>query len=454
VPTGALTNIALAVRKEPRIASRVREVVLMGGGYHTGNWSAVAEFNIKIDPEAAHIVFNTPWPLTMVGLDLTHQALATPEVQARIAALATRPARFVQELLLFFGDTYRREQGFASPPVHDPCAVAYVIDPQVMTVRKVPLDVELQGALTLGMTVADFRQPPAEDCHTQVAVQLDQHYSGRWWKTPCAYRGGTDMTCQSARSCQPDDGTAGRLHCLPAQCQHAQSGTGDHGQSCRPAMRRWGCRKPHSLPLRPCFHCFCPGWAIWWGAARVAGHVAGDAGGQCAGCAGTIGCRAATGAAGTGVSGPVVPVCLLMLYHEVDDPQRYGLLMGVITAVNGGIAGIDAIAGGWLATAFGFRAVFWCIACLLRWLVLVAWLAPESRPSPQARMDWPGVGWLVLSLGCLLWASAGRWPPMRGAAQAGMAGMLGLGCFCIPNSAAQPLLACPCCGSAASGPCC
>ncbi|WP_218645114.1 nucleoside hydrolase [Aquitalea sp. LB_tupeE] len=92
VPTGALTNIALAVRKEPRIADRVREVVLMGGGYHTGNWSAVAEFNIKIDPEAAHIVFNTPWPLTMVGLDLTHQALATAEVQAGIAALATPPS--------------------------------------------------------------------------------------------------------------------------------------------------------------------------------------------------------------------------------------------------------------------------------------------------------------------------------------------------------------------------
>ena len=173
VPTGALTNIALAVRKEPRIASRVREVVLMGGGYHTGNWSAVAEFNIKIDPEAAHIVFNTPWPLTMVGLDLTHQALATPEVQTRIAALATPPARFVQELLLFFGETYRREQGFAYPPVHDPCAVAYVIDPAVMTVRKVPLAVELHGVLTLGMTVADFRGPPPADCHTQVAVQLD-----------------------------------------------------------------------------------------------------------------------------------------------------------------------------------------------------------------------------------------------------------------------------------------
>ncbi|RMC97160.1 nucleoside hydrolase [Aquitalea palustris] len=176
VPTGALSNIALAVRKEPRIASRVREVVLMGGCYHTGNWSAVAEFNIKIDPEAAHIVFHTAWPLTMVGLDLTHQALATPDVQARIAALGTAPARFVQELLAFFGETYRREQGFTSPPVHDPCAVAYVIDPQVMTVRKAPLDVELQGALTLGMTVADFRAPPPADCHTQVAVQLDHAY--------------------------------------------------------------------------------------------------------------------------------------------------------------------------------------------------------------------------------------------------------------------------------------
>ncbi|WP_172382473.1 nucleoside hydrolase [Streptomyces sp. MNP-20] len=178
VPTAGLTNIALAVRKEPRIAERVREVVLMGGGYHTGNWSAVAEFNIKIDPEAAHIVFNERWPLTMVGLDLTHQALATPEVVARIAAVGTRPAAFVNELLDFFGSMYLREQGFEHPPVHDPCAVAYVIDPNVMTVRKAPVDIELTGTLTLGMTVADFRAPAPADCHTQVAVDLDH---GRFW---------------------------------------------------------------------------------------------------------------------------------------------------------------------------------------------------------------------------------------------------------------------------------
>ncbi len=178
VPTGALTNIALAARLEPRIVPRVREVVLMGGGVHVGNWNATSEFNIVIDPEAAHIVFNEDWPLTMVGLDVTHQALATDAVRDAITELDTVPGRFTLELLDFFADTYRREQGFTYPPVHDPVAVAYVIDPSVLHVVKAPLDVELSGALTLGMTVADLRMPAPADCRTQVSLGLDQE---RFW---------------------------------------------------------------------------------------------------------------------------------------------------------------------------------------------------------------------------------------------------------------------------------
>lgn len=95
VPTGPLTNIALAARLEPRIVERVKEVVLMGGAYGTGNWTPSAEFNIIVDPEAAHIVFNEKWPVVMVGLDLTHQALATKEVEEQFAALGTNVGDFV-----------------------------------------------------------------------------------------------------------------------------------------------------------------------------------------------------------------------------------------------------------------------------------------------------------------------------------------------------------------------
>ena len=178
VATGALTNLALAARLAPDIVPRVREVVLMGGSTTGGNWTAAAEFNILVDPEAAHIVFTAGWQVVMVGLDATHQALATPDIVERIAAVGTGPARFVVELLGFFGRSYRETQGFEHPPVHDPVAVARVIDAAVVPAERVPLSVELTGTHTVGMTLADRRAPAPAGCRTFAASGVDTE---RFW---------------------------------------------------------------------------------------------------------------------------------------------------------------------------------------------------------------------------------------------------------------------------------
>ena len=114
----------------------------------------------------------------MVGLDLTHQALATPEVLAAVDAVGTAPARFVRRLLDFSAVTHGAA-GFEHPPVHDPCAVAYVIDPAVVATRRAPVAIELHGQLTTGMTVTDFRFPAPPDCRTSVATELDRE---RFWE--------------------------------------------------------------------------------------------------------------------------------------------------------------------------------------------------------------------------------------------------------------------------------
>jgi inosine-uridine nucleoside N-ribohydrolase len=173
VATAPLTNIATALRREPRIIPKIQEIVLMGGAIGLGNTTPAAEFNIYVDPEAAHAVFTCGRPLTMIGLDVTHQAQATPAVRERIRALGTPVAQLVDGLLEFFADTYLQVFGFPAPPVHDPCAVARVIDPTLLRAKPMHVDIELRGERTTGRTVCDLYGSTGQPANVEVGLELD-----------------------------------------------------------------------------------------------------------------------------------------------------------------------------------------------------------------------------------------------------------------------------------------
>jgi purine nucleosidase/pyrimidine-specific ribonucleoside hydrolase len=178
VPTGPLTNIADLLEQRPDLKPHIHEIVLMGGSTERGNATPAAEFNIWVDPEAAALVFESGVPITMIGLNLTHQALATREVQARIRGLDTAPAHAVADWMEFFGSRYERVFGRFAPPVHDPCTVAMLIDPSVMRCTNSFVAVETEGRWTRGMTVVDLHGRLGREANARVALELD---APRFW---------------------------------------------------------------------------------------------------------------------------------------------------------------------------------------------------------------------------------------------------------------------------------
>jgi purine nucleosidase len=173
VPTGPLTNVALLLRTYPDLRERVREIVLMGGSTDVGNVEPLAEFNIHVDPEAADVVFSSGLPVTMCGLNVTHQALATEAVLERLRTLGTPLAETVVRLLVFFRDRYRDIWGLPAPPVHDPVAVARVIDPELVRCEEAHVAVELHGTHTRGATVCDRFGVRGRTPNARVAMELD-----------------------------------------------------------------------------------------------------------------------------------------------------------------------------------------------------------------------------------------------------------------------------------------
>jgi purine nucleosidase len=170
VATGALTNVAAYLTRYG--ASGVREIVLMGGSTERGNTTPYAEFNIYVDPEAAAVVFASGVPVTMIGLNVTHQALVTPEIVARFEALGPL-GRMCGELMTFFAATYRDVFGFEAPPLHDPVAVARVIDPTLVTCVEAFVGIETTGTFTRGASVVDLHGRLGFAPNARVAVGLD-----------------------------------------------------------------------------------------------------------------------------------------------------------------------------------------------------------------------------------------------------------------------------------------
>ena len=174
VPTGPLTNIAAALRREPKIAGKLQGIVLMGGAIAGGNITPAAEFNIYADPEAAHIVFTSGVALAMIGLDVTHQSIPGRHERERIRRIGNPVAKLVDELLEFFGTSYRDVFGFEGPPIHDAVAVAEVIVPGIVRTQRVNVEIETRGALTYGMTVCDMDGVTGRAPNCAVGVELDR----------------------------------------------------------------------------------------------------------------------------------------------------------------------------------------------------------------------------------------------------------------------------------------
>jgi len=157
VPTGPLTNIAMAMVKKPAILPKIREIVLMGGAMReSGNHSPSAEFNILVDPHAAHVVFDCGRPIVAMGLDVTHQVIATPQRVARIRALGNRVADATAGMLEFYSRHDSLKYGIEGSPLHDPCTAAYLLRPEVFTGRLCNIEVEIHSELTAGHTAVDF----------------------------------------------------------------------------------------------------------------------------------------------------------------------------------------------------------------------------------------------------------------------------------------------------------
>jgi purine nucleosidase len=170
---GPLTNLAMAIGQAPEIVAKIQRVVVMGGAVTQGNVTPSAEFNIYCDPHAAQIVFTAGLDLTLIGLDVTHTALATPDRLQALRAIGDPLGPIVADLLTAYGAYDRQRYGWAGAPLHDPCVIAYLLQPELFTTRDCYVEIETVNPSNLGQTIVDWAQTTAHPANATVVGTID-----------------------------------------------------------------------------------------------------------------------------------------------------------------------------------------------------------------------------------------------------------------------------------------
>ena len=178
VAVGPLSNVAVAMRMEPGIVSKIREIVLMGGAYGTGNVTPSAEFNIYADPEAARVVFTSGVPIVMMGLDLTNQTVCTADVIERMRNTGNRAGALFADIMSFTLKTQAEVYGLAGGPVHDATCIGYLIDPDCITTKDMYVEIDVNEGPCYGRTVCDELGITGKTPNAKVGTKID---TPRFW---------------------------------------------------------------------------------------------------------------------------------------------------------------------------------------------------------------------------------------------------------------------------------
>jgi purine nucleosidase len=171
VAIAPLTNVALAIRKEPRIVEALKEIIIMGGAIrHEGNTTALAEFNTYVDPHAAQIVYQAGMPATLVPLDVTYQCILTPADVSRLKKIDSPITKFVAEATRYYMEFHDEYQQIEGCVINDPLALALTFAPELCTYQELPVEVDLSGGISMGKTVADFYNYGKKPANMKVAL--------------------------------------------------------------------------------------------------------------------------------------------------------------------------------------------------------------------------------------------------------------------------------------------